>query len=99
MGLLYRLAPSITMLAANTKHQHFNPFSAMGDFRQRIVMNFTYLEVKKVNPSFDILGERQYGEVHCGKWCPLIGWMSAEWAACPLQPPILASQEQLALRG
>jgi hypothetical protein len=69
-----------------------------------VTISWWIFRSERGNLWFDILGEMQQWEVHCGKECLLIGEcrLNGLWgtsSAFCWHPQILASQEQLALRG
>jgi hypothetical protein len=80
-----------------------NPLSAMGDFRHLVIVSFQVFSTERVHWNLIFLGEMQQWEVHWGKVCLSIGGCrlnGLRGTSSPFcrHPPILASQEQLALK-
>ena len=85
---------------SRVERRGLNPFSAMGDFRHPIVANLACLRVQEL--TYCVISWVKW-EVCCGKGFDLIGGcrLNGLWGtSSPFcrHPPILASQEQLALR-
>jgi hypothetical protein len=81
-----------------------NPLSAIVAIWRHIIVSFQVFGTERVHWNLDFLGETHQWEVHWGKECLSIGGCrlnGLRGTSSPFcwHPPILASQEQLALRG
>ena len=71
--ICYGQLPTITINIHRTHHWAKYPLSAMVAIWHHIVVSFNFFGTERVHSNFDILGEMQQSEVHCGKECLVIG--------------------------